>query len=133
MTHNKVIFFDGVCNLCDRFISTLVDWDTTNQLKFAPQQGEYFQSQEIQSLVNKEMGDTIMYLRDGVLYAKSTAVLQAVSDMGGGWRLSLGFLVIPVLVRDTIYDFIAKNRYQIFGRKETCRLPTVAEKEKFIS
>jgi predicted DCC family thiol-disulfide oxidoreductase YuxK len=131
-TH-KVIFFDGVCGLCDRFITFMVDADRENVLKFSTQQGEAFQSQEVKSLITEEMGDSIFYLRDGKIFSKSTAVLTAMSDLGGVWKLTSIFKIIPRPIRDLIYDMIAKNRYKLFGKHETCRLPTPEERAKFMT
>lgn len=129
----KVIFFDGVCGLCDRFITFMVDADRENVLKFATQQGNLFQTPEMKKLVTKEMGDSIFYLKGDKIYSKSSAVLTAISDLGGVWKLVLIFKLIPRFIRDHVYDLVAKNRYQLFGKHETCRLPTVEERERFLA
>lgn len=130
---NKVIFFDGVCGLCDHFITFMVDADRENVLKFATQQGEEFQKPEMKKLVTPEMGDSIFYLKGDKIYSKSNAVLTALSDLGGVWKLLILLKVIPAPIRDLVYDFIAKNRYKMFGKHETCRLPTPEERAKFLT
>lgn len=129
----KVIFFDGVCGLCDHFITFMVEADRENVLKFATQQGADFQSEEMKKLVSPEMGDSIFYLKGDKIYSKSTAVLRALGDMGGVWKLALLFLIIPAPVRNYVYDIIAKNRYHFFGKHETCRIPTPEERARFLS
>lgn len=129
----KIIFFDGVCGLCDHFITFMVDADRENVLKFATQQGEAFQSEEMKKLVKPEMGDSIFYLKGDKIFTKSTAVLTALSDMGGVWRLALILKIIPAPVRDYVYDLIAKNRYQLFGKHDSCRIPTPEERARFIT
>jgi predicted DCC family thiol-disulfide oxidoreductase YuxK len=129
----KVIFFDGVCGLCDHFITFMVDADRENVLKFATQQGDEFQKPEMKKLVTPQMGDSIFYLKGDKIYSKSNAVLTALSDLGGVWKLLLLLKVIPAPIRDVVYDFIAKNRYQMFGKHETCRLPTPEERAKFLT
>jgi predicted DCC family thiol-disulfide oxidoreductase YuxK len=133
LTDQKILFFDGVCGLCDQFITFMVDADRKNVLKFSTQQGEAFQATEVRNLITKEMGDSIFYFRQGKIYSKSTAVLTALSDMGGVWKLALFFKIIPRPIRDVIYGLVAKNRYKIFGKKETCRIPTPEERAKFLS
>ena len=129
----KIIFFDGVCGLCDHFITFMVDVDKKNRLKFATQQGKFFNSAEIQSLVSPEMGESIFYLKGAKIYFKSNAVLNALGDLGGMWSFIHLFKIIPGVFRDLIYDVIARNRYRIFGKREMCRIPTPEEKEKFIN
>jgi predicted DCC family thiol-disulfide oxidoreductase YuxK len=130
--NRKIIFFDGVCGLCDRFITFMVDADRKNILMFATQQGEAFQSEEMKKLVKPEMGDSIFYLKGDKIFIKSTAVLTALGDLGGVWKLVLFLKIIPSPIRDYVYDIIAKNRYKIFGKHDTCRIPTPEERAKFI-
>jgi len=129
----KILFFDGVCGLCDHFISFLVVADTKNILQFAPQQGETFQLPEIQRIMKPEVGESLFYLRNGKIYEKSTAVINALCDLGGAWKLIGIFKVIPRPLRDLIYDLGARNRYKIFGKHENCRLPTPEERAKFLT
>ena len=132
LEHDKIIFFDGVCGLCDQFVTILIDIDRKKILRFSPQQGKYFQTTEITVLINPQMGDSIFYYRGGRIFSKSTAVLNALSDLGGVWKICGIFKLIPKPMRDAVYDLVAKNRYQIFGKKESCRLPTAEEKSRFI-
>jgi predicted DCC family thiol-disulfide oxidoreductase YuxK len=128
----KIIFFDGLCGLCDHFVTFMLVADKKNVLKFAPQQGETFQSQEVKKYIRPEVGDSIFYLKGNKFYSKSTAVLTAMSDMGGIWKLASILKLIPTPLRDIIYDIVAKNRYRLFGKHESCRLPTPEEKSKFL-
>lgn len=128
----KIIFFDGVCGLCDRFVTFMIDHDKNNIFKFSAQQSELFQIQKVNGLITSEMGDSIFYLRDAQIFSKSTAVLLALADFGGFWKLVLIFKFVPLNIRDSVYDLIAKNRYRIFGKRESCRMPTSDEKSKFI-
>jgi predicted DCC family thiol-disulfide oxidoreductase YuxK len=107
--------------------------DKKNVLRFATQQGETFQSPAVRSLITEEMGDSIFYLRDGKIFSKSTAVLMALSDLGGMWKVVIIFKLIPHPLRDLVYGVVAKNRYKLFGKYETCRLPTPEERAKFLT
>ena len=108
-------------------------WTKKNRLKFATQQGEFFNSAEIKTLMNPEMRESIFYLKGANIYFKSNAVLNALGDLGGMWRFIHLFKIIPGVFRNLIYDIIAKNRYRLFGKREMCRIPTPEEKEKFIN
>jgi predicted DCC family thiol-disulfide oxidoreductase YuxK len=71
-------------------------------------------------------------LVDGVTYTKSSAVLKALGIIGMPWSVFCLFYIIPKFIRDTIYNQIAKNRYKLFGKKDSCRLPTPSEKKRFL-
>lgn len=136
---NNIVYFDGVCGLCDRFITFMVGADTGNVLKFATQQGNSFKQDKIQELVkdtNKlneiKQEETIYYYKNNILLTKSSAVLESLSDLGGIWILAKIFLIVPKVLRDSIYTLIAKNRYTLFGKSETCRLPKPNERAKFL-
>lgn len=129
----KIVFFDGYCNLCNGFVDWLVRRDSQGQLKFASLQGETAKEKLDASLVSEGSDvNTMVYLRENDLYQKSTAVLFIVGDLGGFWRLAKMLFIFPRFLRDLIYDFVAKHRYKIFGKRETCRLPTPEEKARFL-
>lgn len=127
----KVIFFDGVCGLCNGFIDFIMKVDKEKKFHFSPLQSEYAQknlppefTQDLKSVVYKESGHC---------YSKSEAVLKVLTELGGIWKLaSLGKL-LPSPVLNWGYDLVAENRYKIFGKKETCRLPTPEERSRFVS
>lgn len=127
----SVLFFDGVCNLCNRTVDFLIRHDKKRVLRYAPLQGtsarELLDANAIQSL------PSVVLLDKSGTYQRSTAVLRAVAKLGGPWRLARLLLIIPVTVRDTIYDWIAKNRYKWFGKRESCRLPSPEERAMFLS
>lgn len=72
--------------------------------------------------ISANFPDTFVYVRKGVFLIKSTASLYVLKDLGGLWKLLYGFIVIPRFFRDLIYDFIAHNRYRLFGKNESCKL-----------
>jgi predicted DCC family thiol-disulfide oxidoreductase YuxK len=129
----KIVFFDGVCGLCNGSVDFLIRIDTKNQLFFSPQQGQLFQSPFIQKLIRPEMGDSIFYLKDQTIYFKSDAIIRILIDVGGVWKVAWLFNIIPLRVRNLVYDFIAQNRYRWFGKKNQCRVPSWKEKAKFLN
>lgn len=105
--------------------------DRSNQLKFASLQGETA-AKEIGVTKETIDPDTIVYLREGKKFERSTAVLKILSDVGGPWSLARLLLIIPKFVRDAAYNLIAKNRYRFIKKRETCRMPTASERERLL-
>lgn len=131
----KIIFFDGVCNLCNNFIDQIIQKDKKKIIYYSSLQADI--TKELLKPFNIEVTDktmsTIFFYENGKLYKQSTAVLKVYTNLGTGYSvLAKTLLVIPSFIRNLVYNFIAKNRYRFFGKKETCRLPTQEEKDQFI-
>ena len=129
----KAIFFDGYCNLCNSFIDFLIKRDSKEILKFSSLQSESAKKLLPSHFLENVSPETVIYLRDGKVYDKSTAVIKIMCDIGGFYKIFLIGFIFPKFFRDSIYDFIARNRYKIFGKSETCRLPTENEKARFLN
>lgn len=127
LNQQKIVFFDGVCNLCNGVVDFLIRHNRDQSLMFASLQGR--SAREILGHVKL---DTIVYYRKSQLLTKSDAALALCMELSLPWRALLIFKVVPKVVRDKIYDFIAEHRYQLFGIKETCRLPSAQEKSRFL-
>jgi predicted DCC family thiol-disulfide oxidoreductase YuxK len=125
-----IVFFDGVCNLCQGSVRYLIKYDKKGVLKFASLQGNYakdfINETEIQSM------QSILFFDGKMLYKKSTAVLK-LSRLLGGWHqlLLLGY-ILPRFVRDWLYNTVAKNRYRWFGQKDQCMLPSKGFENRFL-
>lgn len=126
----KIVFFDGVCNLCNAFINFIFANNKDQSLKVASLQGETAQKYLTETEISKL--STVIYYKNGEKVYRSRAVIFILKDMGFPFSMSLIFLIIPDLLRDLMYKFIANNRYRFFGKKDSCRLPTVEEKERFL-
>ena len=124
------MFFDGICGLCNRSVDFLIKIDKNNNLLFAPIQGETAQKKLHPKYIDDI--DSMALLINGKTLNKSTAVLKAVSQIGGLWYFTLIFLFVPEFFRDWIYMRIAKNRYSVFGKNESCRMPTKEEQDKIL-
>jgi predicted DCC family thiol-disulfide oxidoreductase YuxK len=127
----KVVFFDGYCNLCNGLVDWLIKKDKRNELKFASLQGLTASKALSSALVSAPM-DTVIYFKDGQTYQRSTAILKILMDLKSFWKLAGIFFIVPDRVRDSVYKFIAKNRYRFFGKRDTCRVPTSEEKLRFL-
>lgn len=126
----KLVFFDGVCGLCNSFIDFLFKEDKDDVLQFAPLQGEtakkYLQAIDAENLT------TLVFYNNGKQYVKSDAVIEILKNIGGVWKLAAVFKIIPKTIRDYGYNFVSKNRIKWFGKHETCRMPSEAEKRKLL-
>ena len=125
----RIIYFDGHCNLCNRFVDFLISRDAKHILRFAPLQGSTAERHLPQEY--RERLGTVVLERDGRFYVRSTAAILAVVELGGIYRLMKVFLLVPRFIRDAVYRYVAKNRYLWFGRRDTCRLPNPEEQAQF--
>jgi predicted DCC family thiol-disulfide oxidoreductase YuxK len=126
-----VIFFDGVCGLCNRFIDFVIRRDTGAVFRFAPLQGETARDRLPDADV-REVNTMVLCDEQGI-FRKSTAAVRILSRLGGVWRVIGGALrLMPRPLRDAGYSLVARYRYAIFGKKETCRIPTAAERARFL-
>ena len=127
-----VVFFDGVCNLCNGAVNFLLDRDRHRQLRFAPLQGRTFGSVRAANPGLNGVDSLVLVDADG-LHIRSEAALRLAAYLGFPWRLlgRMG-LVVPRALRDWVYDRVARGRYRWFGRREACRLPTPALRERFL-
>ena len=120
---DRIIFFDGICILCNRAVDFLVRRDRKKKFRFASLQSEYsrnFLSQYRPDLLNL---DSLALYDAGKIYVKSAAVLKIAKHLGLPWSFAAIFYCIPGPLRDWLYDYIARNRYKWFGKRESCRLP----------
>ncbi len=131
-----VIFYDGVCALCHRAVRFLIARDRAGVLRFALLQGETFAA--FRAATSQEDGlDGVVYVRgygSGTtrVFVRSEAVLQALRDIGGFWRVVSWARIIPRFMRDGVYDLVARHRYGWFGRYDECRLPTPRRRDQLL-
>ncbi|MGC1206234.1 MAG: DCC1-like thiol-disulfide oxidoreductase family protein [Flavobacteriaceae bacterium] len=132
--HKKLILFDGVCNLCNSSVLYVIKRDKKNIFLFAPLQSEAGK-QIIQKFnINTEVVDSIILYNPEkeVINYKSTAALKVASQLRFPTNLLAIFIIIPNIIRNWVYDFISKNRYKWYGKKEVCMIPTPELKSKFL-
>jgi len=129
----QLVFFDGVCNLCNGSIQYIIKHDKKDLFRYAPLQGEIGQKFiKDRKIDTSKVDSIILYEPNIAYYTKSTAVLKIGKTFGGGFKLLGVFALIPGPVRDWFYDLIAKNRYKWFGKQNECMIPTAELKAKFI-
>ena len=129
----QIILFDGICNLCNRFVQWVIKRDKTDTFRFAPIQGEIgMQLMKERKLDPEKMDSIILIHPDNSHYIKSTAALKVGISFGGIYRVLYLFWIIPVFLRDKIYDWVARNRYAWYGKRDKCMVPTPELKAKFL-
>lgn len=129
--NTQLILFDGVCNFCNSSINFIIDHDPEKYFKFAPLQSELGQSILEQFNKNTKDLDSVILLKNNQLYQKSEAAVEITKHLSGSWKYLAVFGILPTFFLNFFYDIIAKNRYRIFGKTETCRIPTPELRERF--
>ena len=131
-----IVFFDGVCNLCQGSIRYLIKNDKKGVLKFASLQGDYakdfIDQKDFVDQTEIHFMQSIMFFDGKNLYKKSTAVLKLSSLIGSWHQLLLLGYIIPRFLRDGLYNIVAKNRYRWFGKKDQCMLPSKELENRFL-
>ena len=112
----KIIFFDGVCHLCNTFVDRVLLQDKSHKFYFASLQG--LTSEQLLTLEVRSKLDTVVYFDCGKMFYRSTAIIKIFTELGGAYSFFAVLLMIPRPLRDLAYKFIAKNRYNWFGQKE---------------
>jgi predicted DCC family thiol-disulfide oxidoreductase YuxK len=131
--HTSIILFDGVCNFCNSSINFVIRHDKKNHFRFATLQSETGKELLKKHHVDPSTTDSIVLIENESAYVKSTAALRITKHLNGAYPLAYTLLIIPAFIRNIVYDFIARNRYKWFGKKEVCMVPSEEVKSKFIS
>jgi len=129
----KIVLFDGVCNLCNSAILTTIKYDKKNDFVYTALSSKIGKEILTKLQIDPVKTDSIILYDPNIKhYTKSSAALKIMTHFGGIWNLSYIFWIVPKTIRDSVYDFIAKNRYKWFGKKEQCMIPTPELKAKFL-
>ncbi len=131
--NKKIILFDGVCNLCNASVQFIIKHDKKDIFRFVALQSELGQEIIKHIGVDIQNVDCIILYEPGVAYYyKSEAALEIAKNLGGIYYFASLFKIIPSALRDKLYDYVAKNRYRWYGKRESCMLPTPELKAKFL-
>lgn len=131
--NKQIILFDGVCNFCDASVQFVIKHDKKDIFRFVALQSDLGQKiiQHI-GIQSKNIDSVILYVPGVAYYYKSNAALEIAKNLGGFFHFGTIFKIIPTAVRNVLYDYIAKNRYEWYGKKESCMIPTPELKAKFL-
>lgn len=128
----KIIYFDGVCNLCNGIVNFILRRDTRGDIRFAPLQSQAGQ-EFLKRYGPEKIGAPSVFFAEGDrISRRSTAALRILRAMGWPYNALYPLMLVPAPLRDLVYDVIARNRYRIFGKRETCMIPTPAIRERFL-
>ena len=128
-----VILFDGVCNLCNGFVQFVIARDPAGRFSFGA-----LQSAAAQRLLAAmpapaaPLPDSVILVEDGRLWMRSDAALLVARRLTFPWALAYAFIVVPRPLRDWVYDWVARNRYRWFGKRDVCMVPTPALRSRFL-
>jgi predicted DCC family thiol-disulfide oxidoreductase YuxK len=129
---HPLILFDGFCGLCNTWVDFILRHDEKARFLFTPLQSETGVAVLRSAGLPDGFADSIVIVDGGFVYDRSTAILGTLGRLGGLWRLAWLLMIVPAVVRDLVYDVVAKHRYSWFGQRATCRLPTAEERARFL-
>lgn len=129
--HKIIIYFDGVCYLCNSLVNFLIKIDTKKRIKFSPLQSNFARKELEKSQLNLDEIDSIIVQIGEKYYIKSNAVIAIIKELSWYWRILLIIRLIPTRFADNIYDYIAKNRFNWFGKKDKCMIPSLEIRSRF--
>ena len=131
--NKKIILFDGVCNLCDSAVQFVIKHDKKDAFRFVSLQSELGQKILKHIGINSTNIDSVVLYEPGIAYYfKSAAAIEIAKSLGGFFHFGTIFKIIPTGIRNQLYDYIAKNRYKWYGKKDNCLLPSIENKSKFL-
>ena len=128
----SIILFDGVCNLCNSSVNFIIKHDKKKHFLFASLQSDAAKEILLQFPTKKLTLDSILLIEGKDIYEKSSAALKISKHLSNGFHLLNYFIIIPLFIRDLVYNLISKNRYKWFGRKDKCMIPTEEVKSRFL-
>ena len=127
-----VVYYDGICGLCDFFVNLIVKIDSKGILKFSSLQGESGQKLLKDLNYDSDELNTVLFRANDQVYTKSTAVFRIIKTIGGLWNVFLILNLLPTSFTDFMYKKIAKNRYKLFGKLDQCDISKFNKPGQFI-
>jgi predicted DCC family thiol-disulfide oxidoreductase YuxK len=129
---HSVILFDGVCNLCNNVVQFVIKHDPKRQFRFASLQSEFGQNIMKKFGLPVDQLNSFILLDNNKIYARSTAALRITKKLNKGWSLLYCFIIVPPFIRNAVYNYVARNRYKWYGKKEECWIPTPELQKLFL-
>ncbi|MFC6951866.1 thiol-disulfide oxidoreductase DCC family protein [Halorubellus litoreus] len=130
---HPVVLFDGVCNLCNRFVQFVLPRDADGRFRFASLQSSVGQALLSEYDLDPGQRETFVLIEDGAAYTKSEAALRVAANLDAPYRYAWPLRFVPSAVSDAVYDFVAARRYEWFGRKDRCMMPDADVSNAFLS
>ena len=126
-----LIYYDGLCGLCDRFVQFVLRRDRAARYRFAPLQGSTARDR-VPSTLDPETSQTVILEEGGRFRVRSDAALAILTGLDGAWRVAGLLRIVPRPLRDAVYDLVARHRSRWFGRRAECRVPEPAQRDRFL-
>lgn len=130
--HERVIVFDGVCNWCNFWVNFAIDHDPRGKFKLGTLQSQHAGQILRELQLSSDDFETFLLLERTRVFTKSTAALRIAKQLSGLWPLLYLFIIVPVPLRDAVYDFVARHRYKWMGKADACRIPTPNDRARFV-
>jgi predicted DCC family thiol-disulfide oxidoreductase YuxK len=131
MGQDAILLFDGLCNLCNGSVDFVIRRDKMRKFRFAALQSPAGMRLRESVFIPAQV-DSLVLLEGGVAYVRSSAALRIARSLAMPWSLLWVLILVPRAIRDAVYEWVARNRYAWFGRRDTCRLPTEEERSRFM-
>ena len=129
---HKIILFDGVCNLCNSSVQFVIKRDKNSVFRYAALQEEVASRELTKRNEPIPEIDSVILIDGDKVYYRSDAALRIAKHLSGAWPLTQVFWIVPRFIRDAVYNFVGRNRYKWFGKKDSCRMPTPEERARFL-
>ncbi len=129
----RILLFDGVCNLCTGVVQFVIERDTQNKFRFASLQSEAGQAFLQKFRLPTQKFDSFILIEGDRYYTESRAALRLARQLPGAWSWLYGFIIVPKFIRDFVYRTVARNRYRWFGTQESCMIPTPELQARFLN
>ena len=129
--NGPIVYFDGLCNLCDGFVRFVIARDRRGRYRFAPLQGETAGARLADRFTGTEL-PTVVLEEPKRFRVRSDAALAILTGLGGVWSLAGALRIVPRRLRDAVYDYVARKRFDWYGRRDDCRIPTPEEARRFL-
>ena len=133
MPEKSIILFDGVCNLCNNAVNFVINHDKKINFLFASLQSPFGEKFLTDHNINGEINNSFILLQGEKIFNRSTAALRVAKKLDGLWPLLYALIIVPRMIRDSIYTFVANNRYKWFGKRDSCMIPTPELKARFLN
>ena len=129
---NPTVLFDGVCNYCNTMVNFAIKWNREKDLRFAALQSETGMALREKYKIEPVV-DSVVFIDKGKAYIYSSAALRICKHLSFPVSFLYAFIIVPPFIRESVYKWIAKNRYKWFGKKETCMIPTSDVRALFLN
>lgn len=132
MDNRHIVIFDGVCNFCNGAVNFIIKRDPNGVFAFTPMQSDLAQELMDKHEIHNVGIDTFLLIKNDQCFIFSSAAIEIAKDLTGFWYIFRIFELVPRAIRDFFYKAFARNRYTLFGRQETCMMPSKKTRSRFV-